>query len=170
MLHMASCLESPSRNKKHEQMIELIIVLFKQLLMISDNQDKNQYSLQKQLLSVFSEESVFDSFIYLTQDFTDPFFQKISLHFLEIWYQVFKCFTPSQVFNYEEMQKKIINEMESQQIHRERKMNFLRHMRHGKFGSMMQIRRDDGTSMMVSNIYKKDNEINIDAKKQRQRP
>ena len=47
-------------------MIELIIVLFKQLLMIPDYPDRSKYSLQKQLLMIFSEESVFDSFIFIT--------------------------------------------------------------------------------------------------------
>jgi hypothetical protein len=32
MGHLADCLKKEQRNEKHEQMIELIIVLFKQLL------------------------------------------------------------------------------------------------------------------------------------------
>ncbi len=56
-------------------MIELIIILFKQLITIPDasqreTSDVNLLTLQKRLLLHFSEESVLDSFIYLTQDFT----------------------------------------------------------------------------------------------------
>jgi hypothetical protein len=36
MEHLADCLQMEVRNDKHEQMIELIIVLFKQLLQIPD--------------------------------------------------------------------------------------------------------------------------------------
>jgi len=57
-------------------MIELIIILFKQLITIPDASSKDTTSdlsfqtLQKRLLLHFAEESVLDSFIYLTQDFT----------------------------------------------------------------------------------------------------
>lgn len=55
-------------------MIELIIILFKQLICISDatpkqSSDTNLQTLQKRLLLHFAETSVLDSFIYLTQDF-----------------------------------------------------------------------------------------------------
>jgi len=36
MEHLADCLQKEQRNEKHEQMIELIIILFKQLLTIPD--------------------------------------------------------------------------------------------------------------------------------------
>jgi plasmid replication initiation protein len=36
MEHLAECLQMEQRNDKHDQMIELIIVLFKQLLQIPD--------------------------------------------------------------------------------------------------------------------------------------
>lgn len=71
MEHLADCLQKDQRNEKHEQMIELIIILFKQLLTIPDAPNKNapdlaRESLQKRLLLHFAEESVLDSFIYLT--------------------------------------------------------------------------------------------------------
>jgi hypothetical protein len=64
-------------------MIELIIVLFKQVLQIPEDRDKNQ---QRRLLLVFAEESVLDSFIYLTQDFSQPYIKKLTITFLEIQY------------------------------------------------------------------------------------
>jgi hypothetical protein len=36
MEHLADCLQKEQRNEKHEQMIELIIILFKQLITIPD--------------------------------------------------------------------------------------------------------------------------------------
>lgn len=50
MEHMADCLQKPAeqRNEKHEQMIELIVVLFKQIIAIPDASpnESNDVSLQ----------------------------------------------------------------------------------------------------------------------------
>jgi len=54
----------------------------------------NLLTLQKRLLLHFSDESVLDSFIYLTQDFSQDIQKKLSPVFLEIWYSIFKNFTP----------------------------------------------------------------------------
>lgn len=73
-------------------MIELIIVLFKQLMQIPDPKhgDTNTAfygkDLQKNLLIKFSEESVLDSFNYLSQEFTTPLQKKLCLPLLEIQY------------------------------------------------------------------------------------
>lgn len=40
MEHLADCLQKEQRNEKHEQMIELIIILFKQLIIIPDANSK----------------------------------------------------------------------------------------------------------------------------------
>ena len=41
---------------------------------------------------------------------------------------------------------------------RERRLNFIKGIRHSKFGSQLQIMRDDGSSALISNIY----QANID--------
>lgn len=68
MNHLADCLQVEVKIQKHNQMIELIIVLFKQLLIIPDRlQDKaGGSSLQKRLLLAFAADSVFDAFNFLT--------------------------------------------------------------------------------------------------------
>ena len=43
---------------------------------------------------------------------------------------------------------------------RKRKSNFIKSLRHGKFGTTLQIKRDDGSSALVSNIYQKNIDIN----------
>jgi hypothetical protein len=74
MEHLADCLQNTQRNEKHEQMIELIIILIKQIITIPDaSPSKNstdRHSLQKRLLLHFAEESVLDAFIFLTQDYS----------------------------------------------------------------------------------------------------
>jgi len=72
MEHLADCLTVEEKNQKHEQMIELIIVLFKQILQIPEpklSESNTAYAnkeLQKNLLLVFSSESVLDSFNFLS--------------------------------------------------------------------------------------------------------
>jgi len=71
-------------------MVELIIVLFKQLLQIPEpkvGQTNTQYAnkdLQKRLLHMFQTESVLDSFNYLSNDFTQGLNKKICMQVLEI--------------------------------------------------------------------------------------
>lgn len=36
----------------------------------------------------------------------------------------------------------------------------MRGMRHGKFGSQLQMRREDGTLVTIGNIYQKNIEVN----------
>jgi hypothetical protein len=67
MEHLADCLQATPRNEKHEQMIELIVILFKQMISIPEVAGT---ALQKRLLLHFSEESVLDCFIFLTQDYS----------------------------------------------------------------------------------------------------
>jgi hypothetical protein len=64
MNHLADCLQVNEKSKQHNQMIELIIVLFKQLLCIPDR--PHGVSLQKRLLLAFHAESVLDAFNFLT--------------------------------------------------------------------------------------------------------
>lgn len=78
-------------------MIELVIVLFKQLLAIPDR--AQAASLQKRLLLAFAQESVFDAFNFLTQEFKEPFQKKLAMHVLEIHFHIFKHFTPSQILS-----------------------------------------------------------------------
>lgn len=72
MEHLADCLQTEQRNEKHNQMIELIIMLFKQLLQIPDpkfNETSTNYfgkDLHKKLLHVFFKENVLDSFNFLS--------------------------------------------------------------------------------------------------------
>ena len=140
MEHLADCLQKEQRTEKHEQMIELITILFKQLICIPDasikhTTDINFLTLQKRLLLHFAETSVLDSFIYLTQDFNQDIQKKLSPVFLEIWYQIFKSFTPQQIFTPEEGEKNAQEEIVAREKARERRLNFLRGIRHSKFGS-----------------------------------
>jgi len=60
-------------------MIELIVVLFKNLLAVPSDSH-----LHKQVLLKFGETKVLDAFNYLTQEFNEPVQKKLAMHFLEI--------------------------------------------------------------------------------------
>ena len=94
-----------------------------------------------------------DSFNYLTEDFSQPFFAKLSIHFLEIWYTIFKNFTPQQIISPQEGQKEAWDEIEAQERQRERRLQFLKGCRHSKFGSQLQVMRSDGSSAIVNSVY-----------------
>ena len=38
--------------------------------------------------------------------------------------------------------------------------SFVRALRHGKFGTQLQVKREDGSSKMITNIYQKQIEVN----------
>jgi hypothetical protein len=63
MVHLADCLKVEEKQKKHIDMIELIFVIFKQLLAISES--TRDCPIQKRLLLKFKEESVFEALIFL---------------------------------------------------------------------------------------------------------
>jgi len=71
MVHLADCLKVEEKQKKHIDMIELIFVIFKQILAIPES--TRDCPIQKQLLLKFKEESVFEALIFLSQEFTEPF-------------------------------------------------------------------------------------------------
>ena len=95
MVHLADCLKVEQKQKKHNDMIELIFVIFKQLLAIPEG--ARDCPIQKQLLLKFKEESVLEALIFLSQEFTEPFQKKLAMHFLEMNFWIFNNFKPSQI-------------------------------------------------------------------------
>ena len=94
-----------------------------------------------------------DLLVYLSQEFTESLNKKLAIHLLEIQYHIFKNFTPAQVVNPKAIQLAAHSLAKEQEAARQRKANFVRSMRHGKFGFQAQIMREDGSSMSVNNIY-----------------
>lgn len=81
-------------------MIELIVVIFKQLLSIPDPKANETYSnfrdsqLQKKLLLMYHEEEVLQAINYISQEFDTPLRKMLCMHILETHHQIFKHFTP----------------------------------------------------------------------------
>ena len=91
MIHLADCIsiDPQNRSKIHENMIELIVTLIRNLVKIPDLESSrtsiNEFkrNLQYNLLMVFSKDSVFDALIYLCQDMNSLMMKKLNLVFLE---------------------------------------------------------------------------------------
>jgi hypothetical protein len=153
MVHLADCLKVEAKQKKHNDMIELIFVIFKQLLSIPEG--SRDCPIQKQLILKFKEESVLEAIIFLSQEFTEPFQKKLAMHFLEINFWIFNHFRASQIVDPSTSEKIALlklDQIEKQRINQNR---FVKSLRHSKFGTSLQIFRDDGSSKIVSNIYAK---------------
>ena len=91
IMHMNEILQKEERSQKHEQMIELVIVLFKQLLQIPEHNENSAAqvyggtrSLQKRLILAYKEHNVLDLLVYLSQEFSETLNKKLSIHLLEI--------------------------------------------------------------------------------------
>ena len=105
MIHLADCISVPERSKIHEQFIELLISLFRNLLVVPDEEWREGgggemgRNLQAGLFQLFAKESVFDALIYLCQDANIVLLKKLNLVFLEIFYYIFASFTPKWIMS-----------------------------------------------------------------------
>ena len=169
MIHLADCMsvEAQNRTKIHENMIELIITLIRNLVRIPDLEEArhsvNEFkrNMQFNLLLIFEKDSVFDALIFLCQDMTSPLLRKLNLAFLEIFYHIFSSFKPKWIMSCSEDDRKRLEELEDsakrQQIKR---MNELG-TRHSRFGTNLCIKRLLGGGFKVlSNPFKVNEEIN----------
>ena len=169
MIHLADCIsiELQNRTKIHENMIELIITLLRNLIKIPDLDSSrssiNEYkrNLQINLLLIFSKDSVFDALIYLCQDLNSPLMMKLNLAFLEIFYHIFSSFKPKWIMSTSDDEKSYLEELETsakkQQIKR---MNELG-TRHSRFGTNLCMKRLlDGSFKIFSNIFQTRDETN----------
>jgi hypothetical protein len=175
--HLADCLqkEEDVRNERHDQFIELIIVLFKHLLQIPDSlkekDSTGKYSnLQKRLLLAFDSANVLDSFIFLTQEFDKSLPKKLSLHFLEIFHFIYKDFAADQLVTSENNAKSELRTMMEKEKEEKCKRMLKMSSRHSRFGTTIVKKREfDGTSMLIHNIFDTTKPTNV-IPEQRQKP
>ena len=75
-----------------------------------------------------------DLLVFLSQEFRESLHKKLAIHLLEMQYHIFKNFTPAQIINPKAMQSAAYSRAKEEEAARHRKQNFVRSMRHGKFG------------------------------------
>ena len=107
IMHVNEIIQKEERSQKHDQMLELVIVLYKQLLQIPEAESGTSLSgvggkrnVQKSLLLAFKEHNVLDLLVFLSQDFSEEnnlssLCKKLAPHVLEMQYHIFKNFTPA---------------------------------------------------------------------------
>lgn len=113
--HIAECLgkDSSQRNEKHNQMLELIVYLIRNLLAIPDRRrqgvrgnsgvsvfdakEDHMKDLHSSFLHKLSDETILEAIVYMCQDFTTPTMNKLNLCLLEIFYHIFRTFSPTDL-------------------------------------------------------------------------
>lgn len=107
-------IDSALKNERHDQMLELVIYLIRNLVAIPDrqmgvkkgkkgffvvNSKEDHYSdLQRRLLHVLANSLVLEALIFIAQDFKSASIQKLNFCLLEIFYHIVKHFKPEQLF------------------------------------------------------------------------
>ena len=131
---------------KHAQMIELIIVLFKNLVSVppKNNNLLEDQTFSIELLKQFKEKSVLDSLVYMTQKFESTFAKKLAFHFIEIFYNIYRYYSPFEFFA-KPSSKSFF------QIDKEQKQKRLSQLptRHGRFNTQIVTRDKFGQSKRI---------------------
>lgn len=169
MIHLADCisLDAENRTKIHENMIELIITLIRNLVRVPDLEDsrssinENKRNLQFNLLLIFSKDSVFDALIYLCQDLSSLLMKKLNLAFLEIFYHIFSSFKPKWIMSTAEDERNYLEELENSAKKQQMKRMSELGTRHSRFGTNLAIKRLlDGSFKIISNPFHVNEEAN----------
>ena len=159
--HLAELLQEKmtEASEKHSQMIELIVIIFKNLLQIPKRNVYDDSDFTLFLLKKFNEESVFDSLVYMTQNFETELSKKLSFHFLEIFYFIFKDYWPCDFFNL--TKKQTLKDFMKQEKIESSKKQRQRSTRHSRFGTNIVV-KDKATQLSrIVHWVPKANEISM---------
>jgi hypothetical protein len=77
------------------------------------------------------------------------------MHFLEINHWIFSHFKPSQIVDPKQSEEIALMRLEQAEKQRLNQSRFIKSLRHSKFGTSLQVFRQDGSSKIVNNIYAK---------------
>ena len=158
MEHLADCLQATEKTQKHNEMTELLVVLFMQLLQVPEPHEKEGSKfaglhLQRDLLMKFKQDAVLDAINYLSQEFETDLQKNLAMQILEIQYSIFRNFSPEQIYfdsqAVDAKKKHIYEKVDSD----EQRRKFLRSTRLWKQGPALAMTRADGTQALVQNIY-----------------
>lgn len=148
------------KNERHDQMLELIIYLIRNLVAIPDrqmgikkgkkgffmvNSKEDHYSdLQRRLLHVLANSLVLEAVIFIAQDFKSATIQKLNFCLIEIFYHIIKHFKPEQLFAASNSQQ--LTDLLAQDKAEKRAKMHSASSRHSKFGSnYREARQFNGT-------------------------
>jgi timeless len=163
--HLSECLVIPqeSRSKAHDQMIELIITLIRNLTSVPDapmsapnflGGSELRSNLQFNFLQVLSK-TAFDALVYLCQDFSTPLMKKLNIVLLEIFFNIFSSFCPKWVMSTQSDDSSFLKKMlEREKFEKAKRLADLS-TRHSRFDAKLVVKRKfDGTHKIVTNPSK----------------
>jgi len=80
-------------------MVELIVVLFKNLLSVPIRSgNNNDLTFHIELLKQFKQHDVLNALVFMAQKFESEFSRRLAFHFLEIFYFIYKHYSPIDFF------------------------------------------------------------------------
>jgi hypothetical protein len=158
----AECLSKGQRTKEDIDFLELLLTLFRNILHIPDpppshsSSEAHKHRLQETLIETFEEENVFEFFVVVAQQVTEPDFRRLAIVLLEILYLTFRSVTPEdliQTFNDTQQRntsvssttsllKKVVSE---ENMIREARTVIVFGARHGRFGGVFMLPKKDGS-------------------------
>jgi hypothetical protein len=113
---------------------------------------KIDFVLPKIISNFAKDGSVFDAMIYLTQHSTTPAFKELFLTICLIISRFSRYVTPKALFgNMFQKDPEFKRIMEAKKLMSQRRKRNVVSSRHSRFGAMISVKRDDNTTMIVSN-------------------
>jgi len=150
VIHMIDCvkIEAANRTTKHDMMLELCIVLIRNILAIecSDLSEriKGAYktTIQAKLYLIFSSSGgVFSALVYLSQNFESPLMAKLIFTILEIFHLIFSSFPAFFLFGRENNKKYLDSLKEKKKALRMKRLSNMS-SRHSRFGAMVAVKTE----------------------------
>jgi hypothetical protein len=92
------------------------------------------------------------------------------MHFLEINHWIFSHFKPAQIVDPKQSEELALMRLEQAEKQRLNQSRFIKSLRHSKFGTSLQVFRQDGSSKIVNNIYAKNIDLDDLGKSQLRQP
>ena len=160
-MHLADCLsvQESERSKAHDQMIELIITLYRNLLKVPDAEkdvsDRFKKNLQLRFIDSLHKQSSLDAFIFIVQQASSTMMKKISLTLLEIFFYILIPFEPKWLFKNPNEDKSLLQRFREKE-QRERMIRLSQmSSRHARFDCNIKVvRKLGGAPKVIHNPFK----------------
>jgi len=154
--------EQDERPKIYDQMIEMIIIIYKNLLRVPDINTPDGFisqrrDLQPKFITTLYRQKTLDALIYIIQQSSPVLMKKINLYLLEILYHLFSSFEPMWLFQKTEQDKNLIQQIRDKE--KRDRMQRLSEMstRHARFDCNIKVVRTfNSGSKIIHNPFKND--------------
>jgi len=152
--------DEDERPKIYDQMIEMIIIIYKNLLRVPDNNTADGFisqkkDLQPKFITTLYRQKTLDAFVFIVQQASPVLMKKLNLYLLEIFYHIFSSFEPVWLFQKTEQDKSLIQQIRDKE--KRDRMQRLSEMstRHARFDCNIKIVRTfNSGSKIIHNPFK----------------